>query len=228
MERQITLEQIASASIAGLKASMYIAMPGAISSYDPVAQTATVIPMINDPRRNLTTGEPIFEPWGEIQDVPVCWPRMGGYTIVGFLEPNDQVVLEAWDLDPTAWRQQGRSQLPVNPGDLRRLGGNHWRCIPADLTLSSPGHGPNVSAPTQPGLVIGLDGGQPLIKINGTTIQLGATGGDFVALASKVNALITALETWIKTGVAPSGGGTVTYASPAPVPNVGSTLIAGQ
>ena len=123
MERQVQLEQIVSTAISGLKASIYISMPGSIVSYDPDTQTASVQPMLTDPRRDLTSGEPIFEPWGVMQGVPVMWPRMGDYVIVGFLKPNDQVVLEAWDLDPSAWQEQERSQKPVNPRSLRRLVG---------------------------------------------------------------------------------------------------------
>ena len=160
-------------------------MPGSIVSYDPDTQTASVQPMLTDPRRDLTSGEPIFEPWGVMQGVPVMWPRMGDYVIVGFLKPNDQVVLEAWDLDPSAWQEQERSQKPVNPRSLRRLGGNHWRINPTDLTAPG-GRGPNKSAPTSPGLVIGLDNGQTLIEIDGTNIKLGHAATDPVALSSKV------------------------------------------
>ena len=117
MERQVQLEQIVAASIAGLKASIYISLPGAILDYDPFTQTATVQVMLTDPRKDLTSGEAIFEPWGPMQSVPVSWPRMGDYVIVGFLKPGDQVVLEAWDQDPSAWRNQDKSTKPADPGD---------------------------------------------------------------------------------------------------------------
>ena len=195
MDKHIELEDIVGAAIAGLKASMYVSMPGAVVSYNAAMQTANVQPMLNDPRQNLSSETVFFEPWGVLQNVPVMWPRMGGYVIAGLLKPNDQVVLEAWDLDPTAWRTQTKSLLPANPGDLRRLGGNHWRVNPSDLTAGSPTTGPNKSAPTVPSLVIGLDGGLPLITITGTTIQIGAGATSPVALAPLVAAQLAAIAT---------------------------------
>lgn len=168
-----------------LKASMYISLPGAIVDYDPLTQTASVQPMLTDPRTDLSDGSAFFEPWGVLQNVPVAWPVMGGYTICGFLKPKDQIVLEAFDLDPSAWKAQGRSLKPVNPQDLRRLGGQHWRVNPCDLTKPG-GKGVIASAPTSAGLVIGLDGGATLIEIDGSFIKVGHGATDFVALATKV------------------------------------------
>ena len=88
--------------------------------------------------------------------------------IAGFLEQNDQVVLEAFDLDPTPWRAQGRSTKPVNPVDVRRLGGNYWSADPTDLT--GPSSDPDVLGGAS--LVLGVAGGATLV-FNGTTITLG-------------------------------------------------------
>ena len=185
MRKEIQLETVIQQGLDTLKASMYFSLPGAIVDYDPVTQTASVQPMLNDPRTDLSDDSAFFEPWGVLQHVPVAWPRMGDYVIVGFLQPKDQIVLEAFDLDPTAWKAQGRSLSPVNPGDLRRLGGQHWRVNPCDLT-SPGGKGVNKSAPTSAGLVIGLDNGQTLIEIDGSFIKIGHAATDFVALATKV------------------------------------------
>lgn len=220
MRKEIQLETVINQALESLKASMYVSIPAAIVDYDPVTQTASVQPMLTDPRTDLSDGSAFFEPWGVLQNVPVMWPRMGGYVICGFLEPKDQVVIEAFDLDPSAWRAQGRSLSPVNPQSLRRLGGQHWRVNPTDLT-SPGGNGVNKSAPTAPGLTIGLDGGQPLIVINGTTIQLGATGGDHVALASKIATELLAIKAALATATPP-----IAY-TPNPA-GVGSTLIVGQ
>jgi len=194
MRKEIQLETVINQALETLRASVYVSMPAAIVDYDPVSQTASVQPMLTDPRTDLSDGSAFFEPWGVIQNVPVCWPRMGGFVISGFLQPNDQVVLETFDLDPTAWRAQGRSLSPVDPGSLRRLGGQHWRVNPTDLTAPG-GKSPNKSNPTSVGLVIGLDNGQTLIEIDGNFIKVGHAATDFVALASLVAAQLTAIQT---------------------------------
>lgn len=169
MQRQITVEQLVQAGIDSFKASIYIRMPGSVLDYDPDKQTATVQPMVNDARFDLDTGAVVFEPWKPIQNVPVCWPRFGnGFVIAGFLEQNDQVVLEAFDLDPGPWRAQGRSTQPVNPNDVRRLGGNYWSALPVDLT------GPITDSDVTGGaaLVLGFGGGATIV-VDHSTITIG-------------------------------------------------------
>jgi protein gp138 len=222
VDRHIELSSIIQGAMSTLKASMYISMPAAIVDYNPATQTADVQPMLNDPRENLSAEEVYFEPWGIIQNVPVAWPRMGGYVIAGFLKPMDQVVLEAFDLDPTAWRAQGRSLQPVNPGDLRRLGGQHWRVNPTDLTGSQTA-GVNKSAPTVPSLVIGLDGGLPLITITGTTIQLGEGATSYVALATLVAAELSKIAMAFSTFVPGTGGASFPHPYTTPG-NVAATI----
>lgn len=193
MRKEIQLETVINQALETLKASMYISMPASVVEYDPVAQVAACQPMINDPRTDLSDGSVFFEPWGVIQNIPVAWPRMGGYVISGFLQPKDQVVLECFDLDPAAWRAQGRSLSPLDPGSLRRLGGQHWRVNPTDLTAPG-GKSPNKSNPTSAGLVIGLDNGQTLIEIDGSFIKIGHAATDFVALASLVSGELTKIK----------------------------------
>jgi hypothetical protein len=234
MERQITTTQIVKAETRSARASIYVSMPGAVVKYYPDDQTADVQPMVNDVRFDVETGEIVFEPWSVIQRVPVSWPRMaGGFVIAGFLEEHDQVVLEAFDLDPSPWRAQGRSSNPVNPGDVRRLGGNYWRAEPTDLT------GPIGDAPTAQGMVIGQDGQPAQIVVTPGKIQLGRSGGDFVSLASKVDSAISNIisafngHTHVVTGtLTPPTAVAGTAAAPAvPIPSqssTGSTLIAAQ
>ena len=114
MERQLTLAEVAQGAVDTLRASLYVSMPGAVIAYYPTTQTADVQPMVNDPRLDLDSGKILFEPWLPILQVPVMWPRFGGMTVCGFLEPNDQVILEAFDLDPGPWRRGGKSVKPVD------------------------------------------------------------------------------------------------------------------
>lgn len=235
MQRQITTEQIIGAAIETLKGSLYIRMPGSIVSYDPTTCTATVQPMVNDVRFDLETDAVVFEPWPPIPNVPICFPRMGGITICAFLEPQDPVILEAFDLDPTSVWQQGRSSNPVNPNDVRRLSGNYWSATPTDLT------GPVADAPSAQGMIIGIDGQLQQVCFDASYVYLGrkATATDFVALASKVDACMLAIKSHThpvpasglldSTGHACTGSATSsTSGALASLPATGSSLIKAQ
>lgn len=230
-ERQLTLGEGVRAAVEALRHSMYLCMPGAVVAYYPSTQTADIQPMTNDVRVDVETGELIFEPWKPILQVPVAWPRMGGMTISGPLQKYNQVVLQAFDLDPTPWRAQGPSLNPVNPTDAARHGGNYWRCIPTDLT------GPiGDAAATGTWLIIGKDGDPAQIRIAAGAIQLGNAGGDFVALASKVltqlGNIVSAFNSHthptpqaVALGPGPSGTPTTTMPTPG---TVASPLIGAQ
>lgn len=231
MQRQIQLESIIEAGLESLKGSIYVCMPGAVVAYHAATQTADVQPMIQDVRFNIETDAVVYEPWPVMLQVPVAWPRFGSFVIAGPLQPNDQVVLHAFDLDPTAWRTQGRSQAPVKPADVRRLGGVYWHAVPTDLT------GPMKSAsPMGAAFVIGVDGDQAQILYKSGSIQLGATGGDFVALASKVDNCMAAIKTHVHPGTSllanvSTGaitGSTLASTTLSSLPATGSTLIAAQ
>lgn len=231
MQRQVTTEEIVNAGTEALRHSLYISMPGSVVKYYPQTQEADIQPMVNDPRVNVDTGEIVFEPWSIIHAVPVCLPRMAGIVIAGFLNPQDQVILEAFDLDPGPWRAQGRSSRPVNPADVRRLGGNYWRCTPTDLT------GPIADAPTSSGLVIGVDGNLAQIVIQSGSISLGKGSTDHVALANltatQLVNIVSAfnLHTHPVPGVQLGGPGTVSSAPSTTMPapgTVASSLIKAQ
>lgn len=181
MEKQITLEQILGAQADALRNSLYHRMPGAVLSYDAGSQTAKVQPMVNDVRVDVDSGAIVFEPWQPIENVPVAWPQFGSFVIAGFLEANDQVTLEAFDLDISAWRAQGRSTQPVNPADPLRHGGGYWSATPTDLT------GPIASAPSAPGIVIGKDGAPAQqIVIDASGVKVGAGAGAIVSTTTGV------------------------------------------
>jgi hypothetical protein len=123
--------------------------------------------------------------------VPIVWPRFGGFVIAGPLKQYDPVELVAYDMDPTAWQQSAAPTLqPVDPPDPRRHGGNYWRAFPGDCRqnpASSPGSFPDA-------LVIGIDGGDPIIVIQGSTIQFGKTAAaGYAALAQKVDQALSDL-----------------------------------
>ena len=231
MDRHVLQEDIAGATAESLKASLYLTMMGAIVSYDPASRTASVQPMQNDPRSNLITGGVVPEPWPVLQHVPVAWPRFGGFMFVGGLNPGDPVTLEAYDLDPTQVIQQGRSQSPVNVGYVRRLSGNFWRAKPEDVVTSTndtPGAGITI---------VGVDGDAAQLRFSSGSIQLGSYGGDYLALASKVNLALEQISAMVTAHTHICAAPGSSSGPPTPTPpvfpppgtfSVGSTLIGGQ
>lgn len=225
MERQITISEVATAAADAARNDMYHCYPGAVVSYNDSAETAVVQLMTNDVRVDLDTGARISEPSQQLQGVPVAWPRFGGFVIKGPLAQYDPVMLLAIDLDPTPWRNAGRSLKPVDPGDVRRHGGGYWFALPCSLLVGHP------QGSIAGKLTIGAEGGQPLIVIDGSSIQLGATGNDFAALASKVDLCMQLIEKHVHLGALPgnpTGPPLTPPSAPLVLPPTGSTLIKAQ
>lgn len=228
MERQITQSEVVTAAADALRHDTYHVYPGNIVSYDEGQETCTVQPGTNDVRFDIDSGARISAPAGPIQGVPVAWPRFGGFVIKGSLNPYDPVMLIALDLDPTPWRKAGRTLKPVDPGDVRRHGGGYWFVLPTDITLARK--------PSSAGgkLTIGAEGQQPLIVITGSTIQLGATGGDAVALAHQTDANFQAVVDAAAAAilaVVPDDGGAgafTAFKNALLTKSVASTLIKAQ
>lgn len=226
MRKHVTLIEVMGAMSDALRNSLYHSMPASVQAFHPggAGRRATVDcqPLVNDLRRDIDTGDLISEPWDVIYGVPVQWPCFGGFIIQGPLQVGDEVRLIAEDLDPTAFRQSGNRSDPI---DVRRHGGGYWVAFPGG---SSDPKAPQSGGVAGNALVIGLDGGQPQVIINGTTIQLGATGGDFLALATKVLTELQKIQTTLATGTAPSGGGAVTFGTPYLPASVASSLVKAQ
>lgn len=229
MERTVTLEQAIGAALKTLRASLYLQWGGNVVAYHADTMTADVQPNPSDPRTNVDTGAVEPEPWPVLLNVPIAWPRFGGFVLVGPLSVGDPVTLEAFDVDPTTWLQQGRSIAPVAPADVRRLGGGYWKATPTDLT------GPIADAAVAAAaVVLGIDGDPAQVQFSKGVLQLGKTGGDFLALANLVASELGKIKTALATlqVTVPSGGGTnipVTASSPyTTVGNVASALIKAQ
>jgi hypothetical protein len=227
MLKQITHEQIASTSADTLKASLYIRYGGNVVTYYPASMTADIQPNPSDPRTDLDTGAPVPEDWPVFKNVPIAWPRFGGFVLVGPLNQGDPVTLEAFDIDPTTWLAQGRSVRPIAPADVRRLSGAYWSATPTDLT------GPIKSASAAAAaFLLGIDGDAAQILFKEGSIQLGATGGDAIALASKVLTQlqdIVQMVNGITVSVAAVGGPPIPVTVPPFTPSsVASALVKAQ
>jgi len=168
VREQIDLPEVLDTAAGTLRGSIYKCMPGIVQTYYPSTQQADIQPAVNDVRIDPILGTRISEPWPVIPKVRILFPVFGAFILYADLVPGNKVVLLGFDLDPSAFMRSGQASDPV---DTRRHGGSYWVAIPGDITDGG------AQAPT------------------GSLLVLGANG-DFAALATKVDAIMTLLKTF--------------------------------
>ena len=195
MRKQLCLEDIIQSALDSERATTYHVMPGIVQAYH--AGTATspatvdVQPATHDVRFVSATGERVSEPWPVITGVRLIVFYAGPFMISAPMSAGDGVVLLGFDLDPTGTIRSG---TPADPADTRRHAGGYWCALPGDIADANAfADGPAVAQ----GLVLGTDGGQDQIRFVGGCVQLGATGGDYIALASLVALELQKIQTTI-------------------------------
>lgn len=187
MPRIPSLQEIIQSAIASHADGVHVSLPGRVVSYNPTTQTAAVKPTVSVPIRTLE-GAPSYEETPTIPDVPIAWPSGGGFLVALFLAPGDPVTLVFSDVAMGDYLATGNDADPL---DTRRHSMGHPVAIPGGARPDPRALG---DAPSSPGVVIGLDGGEEQIRIDATQIKLGKTATDFVALASLADARIETLR----------------------------------
>jgi hypothetical protein len=84
--------------------SIYTALPGKIVSFDPATQRATVQPLYKAKFNGEATAMP------ELVEVPVVFPRGGGYAITFPVKAGDGVQLMFQSRNSDLWYQDGGEQ----------------------------------------------------------------------------------------------------------------------
>lgn len=214
-----TFAEIIDSAMFSHSSEHYHILPGKVVTYYPDKQEADVQIAIDDPRFDPDTDELVTEKWPIYPRMRVVWPRFGGFTICGPVNSGDVVQVFFQDLDDSKFRSTGQSGAPDR---TRRFGSDSAFCLPWDMTDAGVATDHTAAGSA---LIIGKDGSPPQIRINGTNIQLGHTGADFVALASLVSAELAKIVTTLATGSTPPGGGVVTFGTPYVPGSVASTLV---
>lgn len=196
-------------------ADVRTSIPAVVKSYDAAKQTcscelATRIP--------ASDGTP--EELPPLEDVPVVWQRGGGYFCSMPLAAGDAGLLVFCETDFSAWRETGE----VSDAAQERRHGLYGYFVPGGCAS-----GKELADASPDKLVIGKDGG-PVMKIDGTGLELGAMAASFAAKADAVDANITSLKSWLAshthpvttTGTAAAQSG-LAAASATPPPSTNPT-----
>lgn len=185
---------------AGL-ASVFTSLPGRVVSFDAEAKTAVVEVVVHD-------GDPL----PPLPDVPVKFPRGGGYRLVWPLEEGDEVTLIFHGLDPSRFRASGETSA----ANIGRRHGIYPVAIPGSESELGADY-----EPATEGLHLGKDDGSVEIVVGASQIKLGSTSAAAgVAKGNVTDANIDAIKTWLATHVHPTAvGPSSPSTTPAPSTN---------
>jgi hypothetical protein len=190
------MAEILRTAIRARQSDIRTACPGIVVDYDPAAQTVSAKLAVNIPDTN---GVPFEAPI--LTDVPVLWQRGGGFFASMPLDAGDVGLLVFSEMDFSGWRQTGQVSDVVQ----ERRHGLYAYFLPGGcVDAGSPQAAPLTGA-SGDYMVCGKDGG-PVIKIKADGIELGESASGYVALASKVNAELTAIANAFSTFVPGTGG----------------------
>jgi len=196
--RQITrtpsLETVIDVALTDLKTKFRVAMPARIETYDPIKQKANVQPLIQESFLD-DEGNNVVESLPVISDVPVVFPRGGGFYLTFPLAAGDHVLLICCDrsLDKFA-TGDGEETDPV---DLRMHELTDCVAIPGFYPFAKA-----IADPVDVDVVLGKEGGGMAAHFKDGEIELliGGAPSHPIALADK-------LQTWILAHTHPTGTG---------------------
>ena len=193
MPANTTWADIILAGIQGHAENVYISLPGVVETYYPLTQTADISCAVQLPVTVLDDGSTDYDTLPVFPQVPVAFPRGGGFFMAFPLAKGDGVTLVFSSLSHEDFRTTG--QVPSAPTDVQRNGPGSPIAIPCNIqdlkaltALDAAAAGAH--------MVVGKEGG-PQIHLDGSTVSLGSLATDFVALSSKVDAaLVTILAAY--------------------------------
>ncbi len=100
-------------------AQLRVAIPGIVESFDAERQTVSVQPAITE---NIQAGEEAAKaiPLPILTDIPICFPRAGGYSMTLPVQKGDECLLVFADSCIDGWWQSGgvQDQMETRRHDL--------------------------------------------------------------------------------------------------------------
>lgn len=195
--REPTDAELARAGVKAGLSTVWTSLPGKVVSYDPDTKLAVVEAMVHD-----GDAPPPFP------DVPVKFPRGGGYRLVWPLAAGDEVTLIFHALDPSRFRASAEQ----GAANIRRRHGIYPIAMPGSESELLADYEPSTE-----GLHLGKDDGTVEIVVGGSQIKLGSTSASSGVAKGDVNdANWLAQKQWNATHVHPTAVGPSSPAGPSP------------
>jgi len=215
-QTSVTLEDVLEAAVNQQLNRLRVGLPGIVITYDSVTQIASVRPALTDLGGELL---PI------ITQVPVIFPRSGGFAITWPLLPGDEVWILFGERSIDRFVALGGYQQPDNP---RRFDWTDAVAIPGISPKTSP-----IETASGSAMVLGTRQGTSQIEITPALIRLGAQANDFVALAqlvlNELGNIVNAFNTHVHTGVTTGAGTSGMPAQPMGSPSsVAATKVKAE
>jgi hypothetical protein len=162
---------------------MFVSLPGVVVKYNPAQQKADVKPLLQKNFLN-DDGTEGLDDLPVLPEVPIQFPRGGGYYLSFPLVPGDNVLLVFVDKSIDAY-MAGDGKKPVDPVDLRNHDISDAVAFPCMFPFSRA-----IKDDVASGAVFGKEKGAQ-IRATGSAMEvttggLPASAGGFVALATKV------------------------------------------
>lgn len=178
---QVGLADLIEGAITAALSAARVAIPATCIDYDPAKKEGTFQPVVKRPIWDAD-GRVSFEDWPAAAEVPVMFPGGAKLSAHWELQPGDAVDLVFQDLSFVGWRSTGKQ---TEAFDTRAHGPGSPVAIPWYRPDGGPGEADTDESIGRPG---GLR-----IHFGDAAISVG-TGVDYVAMAAKVDARLSALE----------------------------------
>jgi len=166
--RTPTMAELLQAAVDQGLASTHVALPGVVTKYNAATQRADVKPTVKLPFVNDDGSEGV-DVLPVLPEVPVLWPRAGGYFIHLPLAAGDTVLLLVCERSIDEWGLSS-GKVDVDPKDLRKHDLSDAIAIPGLATV--PGALKEVLTG---GAVFGKEKGAQ-VRMKDTTVEV-VTGG---------------------------------------------------
>lgn len=175
---------------------LHFAIPGKIESYDPIMQKANVKPLLK--RKVIGRDATEFvEELPVVPEVPVAFPRGGGFFLSFPLEKGDLVLLIVVDRSIDAYTYS-TGAVDTDPEDVRAHDLSDAVALPCFYPFTRA-----LKCEVTSGAVFGSETGAQ-VRAKDSAIEVTSSGlpasiGGFVALATKVTTELTKIQTFLQT-----------------------------
>jgi len=208
MPRTPTLADVVRAAIDARLLDVHTSLPARVVRYDAARCLVDAAPLVRAPVVD-EQGRVTYTQLPVVPNVPVAFPQGGGFRLTFPIAVGDTVWLSFSEASLERWLQFGGE---VSPEDPRRFALTDAVALPGVRALAG---GDAVTAASEDGCVLELVGGSAKLRLKaGGTVELGTSGAQALALASKVATELGTLKAAINAApVLPGDGGAVFKAS---------------